>query len=142
MIQRIQTLYLLLAYLFLAMMLWFPVGEVRNAADEVHKIGAMLAFTGYGWILFILVSFVKILVLLSVFLYKKRRSQRRLTLWLGFFSLLVFGAALIFLLNHQEGTLTYKPALVFPVISAVLLWMASARIKKDEDKVKAYERIR
>ena len=136
MLQRIQTIYLTISAALLGVLyLWFPIivseeGTVVVRNDEPIMLGLI-----FGSIL---------LVFISIFSYKKRKSQfviNRLNIILNFFLLGVFVYRSLTL--SGEILVSEKGIGVFlPIISIVFLVMANKAIKKDEDLVKSVDRLR
>jgi hypothetical protein len=136
MLQRIQTIYLTISAALLGVLyLWFPIivseeGTVLVRNDEPIMLGLI-----FGSIL---------LVFISIFSYKKRKSQfviNRLNIILNFFLLGVFVYRSLTL--SGETLVSEKGIGVFlPIISIVFLVMANKAIKKDEDLVKSVDRLR
>tara|TARA_B110000459_G_C16612705_1_gene497025 strand:- start:1013 stop:1423 length:411 start_codon:yes stop_codon:yes gene_type:complete len=136
MLQRIQTIYLTISAALLgALYLWFPIivseeGTVVVRNDEPIMLGLI-----FGSIL---------LIFISIFSYKKRKSQfviNRLNIILNFFLLGVFVYRSLTL--SGETLVSEKGIGVFlPIISIVFLVMANKAIKKDEDLVKSVDRLR
>ena len=135
MLQRIQTLYLLIVLiissgLIFAFNLW-TIDEV-----EVYAIDNILAFS-----LFMLSG---VLALASIFMFKNRKSQfvlGRLNIILNFFLL---GFFVYRSLNLSGETLVSEKGIgmFLPVLSIVFLVLANKAIKKDEDLVKSVDRLR
>ena len=136
MLQRIQTIYMIISATLLGVLyLWFPIivseeGTVVVRNDEPIMLGLI-----FGSIL---------LVFISIFSYKKRKSQfviNRLNIILNFFLLGVFVYRSLTL--SGETLVSEKGIGVFlPIISIVFLVMANKAIKKDEDLVKSVDRLR
>ncbi|MBT8303956.1 MAG: DUF4293 domain-containing protein [Bacteroidia bacterium] len=136
MIQRIQTVYLLLAAavsggLIFVFNLWTTVEEVKFFAIDNNIYFGM--FIGSAVLSFI-----------TIFMYSNRKSQfvmGRLNILLnlillGFFvyqSLNLSGEALV----SEKGI-----GMLLPILSIVLLVLANKAIKKDEDLVKSVDRLR
>ena len=135
MLQRIQTLYLLIVLiissgLIFAFNLW-TIDEV-----EVYAIDNILAFS-----LFMLSG---VLALASIFMFKNRKSQfvlGRLNIILNFFLL---GFFVYRSLNLSGETLVSEKGIgmFLPVLSIVFLVLANKAIKRDEDLVKSVDRLR
>ena len=136
MIQRIQSIYLLIVVLLGALLpfwleLWVDAaGAVVFAKNE---LAVSLAFYGSA-----------VLAALAIFRFKDRKSQfvlNRLNMilnlfLLGFFvyrSLNLSGEALV----SEKGI-----GMLIPVFSIVFLVLANRAIKKDEDLVKSVDRLR
>ena len=136
MIQRIQTIYLLLAAavsggLIFVFELWSsPVG-LKVFADDINYVFAM----------FLVSAFFSIL---SISRFKNRKFQfvlGRLNIILNF---ILLGLFVYQSLNISgETSVSEKGIGIFlPIISIVLLALANKAIKKDEDLVKSVDRLR
>lgn len=136
MIQRIQSVYILISIIFMIIMfLWFPIildgeGTAIVQRDEPLVLG-LLAGT-------ILLSFV------SIFSFKNRKRQmglNRFNILLHVILLGVFAYQLLML--SGEITISKKGIGVFiPVVSIVFLVLANKAIKRDENLVKSVDRLR
>ena len=86
MIQRIQTVYLLIVAIFMVLMMSFSVGHfyTETSVSDMTNL-AVIAPDGtmnYApWALFAILMVVAILSLVTIFLYRKRMLQIRLTLF-------------------------------------------------------------
>ncbi|MFH1296685.1 MAG: DUF4293 domain-containing protein [Bacteroidota bacterium] len=157
MIQRIQTIFLALALISGALLLFFPVAEYYHelygnyklfvtelkSMDPDPKITTSIWFTSPLWLL---AGTSVILSLVTIFLYKNRLTQLRLV---AFNMLLNIGlVVLIFIIYSAKITeLTqiepsYKIGIFLPLISLVFLILANRFIRKDEAMVKAADRLR
>jgi len=136
MIQRIQTVYLLLAAGFSAGLifvfhLWITSENVKVfAMDELLYFGLFLGSAA--------------LSLLSIFMFKNRKFQfvlGRLNIILNF---ILLGLLVYQSLNISgEALVSEKGIGIFlPILSIVLLVLANKAIKKDEDLVKSVDRLR
>ena len=136
MLQRIQTVYMLIAVLLLgAMYLWFPT--VKDAAgslvierDEPLVLGLMIGSA--------------LLTLFSIFSYRKRQLQfvlNRLSIILNF---VLLGVFVYRSLSVSGETLVSEKGIggLIPIISIVFLVLANKAIKRDEDLVKSVDRLR
>ena len=136
MIQRIQTIYLLLsaavsAGLIFVFHLWTNIDDVPVfAKDEYLYFGLFLGST--------------LLSLISIFNFKNRKFQfvlGRLNIILNFILLGFFVYQL--LIPPGESHISEKGVGIFiPILSIVLLVLANKAIKKDEDLVKSVDRLR
>ncbi len=154
MIQRIQTLYLLvvaalLAVMFFAPLAWFAgeAGEFELHAFALETVeGETLHSTVY---LGILLAAALLLPVITVFLYRRRLLQIRLccvemVLLLGV--LAMEGAyyylgrrAFSELAFHTQG---FKPAIALPLVSLLFVVLAAKAIFRDELLVRDADRIR
>jgi hypothetical protein len=140
MIQRIQTIWLLLAAAcaFLTIRLPFYSG---HKIDDPQKIYAALNATTNMLLLILTVS-IGIACLISIFLFKNRKLQMRITLVALLVSLLN-----IFLYYNEtkkfiaaESSLDLSCVFVFAI--PVLLFLAFRGIYKDEKLIKSVDRLR
>mgnify|MGYP002576233153 FL=1 len=149
MIQRIQTVYLLVVAILAVVMISLPVGSFVMPDYHMSELTNLALVSEEGvsdyapWALFALQTVSAILALVTIFLYKKRMLQIRLTLFnmlvlVGYYVTLV-----IFVLN-LKGDASFVPSwtVCLPLISIILSWLAIRAIGKDEMLVKAYERLR
>ena len=154
MIQRIQTLYLLVAALLVAALFFVPFAEFtgKDGAYYLFNISG-INVTGsngstnldHAWPVLVLACFSLIMVVLSIFLFKKRITQIRIS----YISIsLLFGLkALMYYYtwncnNVPIGGLHSKTYAALPLIAAILVFLAIRNIKKDENLVKSIDRIR
>ncbi|WP_179348147.1 DUF4293 domain-containing protein [Winogradskyella pacifica] len=136
MIQRIQTLYLLLAVIISAGLifvfhLWTDSEGVKvYALDNYLYLGLFLGSA--------------LLALTSIFRFKDRKSQfvlGRLNIILNFILLGIFVYQSLSLsgeINISEKGI----GILLPIFSIVCLVLANKAIKKDEDLVKSVDRLR
>lgn len=136
MIQRIQTLYLILLALLNILGIFF-----YQPLDQSLIIGIFTLPDEVIWATF---SVSATLAIVSVFQYKQRSKQlvlNRINLLLELFLMGFF--AYLSLNLSGEGSPSLKGIAVFvPLFSIVLLVMANKSIQKDEDLVKSVDRLR
>jgi hypothetical protein len=136
MIQRIQTLYLILLALLNILGIFF-----YQPLDQSLIIGIFTLSDEVIWATF---SVSATLAIVSVFQYKQRSKQlvlNRINLLLELFLMGFF--AYLSLNLSGEGSPSLKGIAVFvPLFSIVLLVMANKSIQKDEDLVKSVDRLR
>jgi hypothetical protein len=136
MLQRIQTIYLLIATISSAGLI-FVFHLWTNTADQ-----PMYAKDDHLYLSLFLVSAV--LSLISIFMFKKRKSQfmlGRLNIILNF---ILLGLFVVQSLNLSgEADVSEKGiGILLPILSIVFLVLANKAIKKDEDLVKSVDRLR
>ena len=143
MIQRIQTLYLLIIAALMAVTLfsglaWFAgdAGEFGLYAFGLKTAeGELVQSTVYMGILLALAC---ALPLVTIFLFRRRLLQIRLCVVEGvyyFLSWRVFSD----LTFHTQG---FKPAIVLPLVCLLFAYLAARAIFRDELLVRAADRIR
>ncbi|WP_299780336.1 DUF4293 domain-containing protein [uncultured Formosa sp.] len=136
MIQRIQTIYLLLAAiisggLIFVFNLWADTeGSLVFAKDNMMCLALFLGSA--------------LLSLVSIFMYSNRKLQfvlGRLNIILNFF-LIVFFVYQSLNISGETNVSEKGIGMFLPIISIVLLVLANKAIKKDEDLVKSVDRLR
>ena len=136
MIQRIQTIYLLIsagisAGLIFVFQLWTTTSEMQFfAKDDILYLSLFLVSAA--------------LALISIFMYKNRKSQfmlGRLNIILNF---ILLGLFVYRSLNLSGETDVSEKGIgiLLPIFSIVFLVLANKAIKKDEDLVKSVDRLR
>lgn len=136
MIQRIQSVYLLLVFVVSGILsLFVPLWKIAEGKDFYA------ANNQWYVLLFGLSAALSIFSLLS---YKKRQTQfvyNRINILLNFILIGLFVCQTLSL--SGETTVSEKGIGMFlPLVSIILLALANKAIKKDEDLVKSADRIR
>lgn len=153
MIQRIQSIYLLLAGIFPAITFFIPILHFeKEEGTWATLFGAMIdaaqmpELTGaYAWGILITGVFSIIGAWTAVFLYKNRKKQIKMAKYALVFNILWY-AALAYYANKLTG-LTHTSAspgigCALPFLSIICLVLAASAIRKDEALVRAADRIR
>ncbi|MEM7185148.1 MAG: DUF4293 domain-containing protein [Bacteroidota bacterium] len=136
MLQRIQTVYMLIAILLLgAMYLWFPTVEDAAGVAVMDRNEPLVLGLMIGSVLF---------TIYSIFSYKKRQLQfvmNRLSIILNF---VLLGVFVYRALTLSGETMVSEKGIggLIPIISIVFLVLANKAIKRDEDLVKSVDRLR
>ncbi len=143
MIQRIQSLYLILIGVFSSgLILVFPLWKDNQ--------GAFYAFQAFNSNQILLISIaiafllVSVLAIISLFTFKKRKNQfvlNRLNLIINLYLL----GVLLYYLQNLSGEISVSEKGIgafFPVLNIVLLVFANKAIHKDEALVKSVDRLR
>lgn len=154
MIQRIQTVYLLIVTILFILMFFFPYATLISAGEEFELSfrGAVHAGTNaWQWTfttawLSILNIIIPAISLITVNLYRHRILQIRLSIFniilmLGFCALFFTTKALLGN-QYEYDVFVYNWPLLLPVISATLTYLAVRAIAKDEALVRSLDRIR
>ncbi|ARV09104.1 hypothetical protein BTO05_05435 [Winogradskyella sp. PC-19] len=136
MIQRIQTLYLLIAFGISAGLIF-----VFDLYTDINQ-GLVFAKDNYLYLGLFLGS--ALLSLISIFSFKNRKSQfvlGRLNIILNF---ILLGVFVYQSLSLSGETLVSEKGIgmILPIFSIVFLVLANKAIKKDEDLVKSVDRLR
>jgi hypothetical protein len=151
MIQRIQTIYLLLAAIALACPIFLPLATATGDQTTLHATGNNFFADGTYWSKENpagLAIFALILGILgAIFLYQNRVLQMRLT------GGMAFGTGILIALFAALGVINAKllPETasvqigvggIPPVLAIVFLFLAYRSIKKDEQLVRSSDRLR
>jgi hypothetical protein len=136
MLQRIQTVYLFIAFLLSGVLIFFVSLWSNEAGQPVYVEEVLLALA-----LFLASA---VLSLVTIFLFKNRKLQfvlGRVNILLNFILLGVFVYWSLTLPGEMD--ISEKGIGMFvPVLSIVFLVLANKAIKKDEDLVKSADRFR
>lgn len=156
MLQRVQSVFLLLVVAFAILYLVFPLGifKINDASVNIILASGSLAPENHAaahalWyrsVLSVLPLLAMVFTVYIIFQYKRRIYQVKL----GKVNILIHLIILVisfFYLDQLRGTLpqmtfSYGPALFFPLVSLVLILRANRSIIKDEKLVRAADRIR
>ena len=152
MIQRIQTIYLLLVVALGVTLCFVPIVQLvtPEEAAELHIWNLVAAQFSTAPIkglfgLLVATALIPALALIDIFLFKKRLLQARLNIFtvmmcLGYYSVL---AIYIWQAKLALGVDWHiLPWACIPLVCMVLTLMATRRILKDEALVRAADRIR
>lgn len=149
MIQRIQSVYLLLVTILLVICICMPIGSYIASNLSIYELTNLSLTAPDGtkdyapWALFVILIISALLAFVTIFLYKRRMLQIRLTI---FSSILLVGyyATLVAFILMSDDELKYSASwtVCLPFIAIVLNWLAIRAIGKDEVLVKAYDRLR
>ena len=151
MLQRIQTLYLIIASFIVAALLKIPLMSLKTDTEILilHYRGLFdFATKEYittnlvGIILFVFIVFIP---LIAIFLFKNRKLQMKLCNYGIIFNVLFLIDMAYYVFEAQSQvklSLHSELGLLLPVISIILLFLAKINIKKDEDLIRSVDRIR
>lgn len=140
MIQRIQSLYLLIVTILQAI-LFFSNQATFIDVDGVEKVYSIAKDM---WPIAILMGLTAFLAFITIFLYHHRITQIRITIFNGVL-LLMLQAVIVYLLVKASGMTqeaNYSFNAIFPIISAIFSYLAIRGMGKDEAMIKALDRLR
>lgn len=153
MIQRIQTVYLLVALLITVLCLCIPVASFEPVGMGGNAVMLNLwtkladgTREWSSWPLFIILLFTCPLCVFAIFSYKKRALQAKLCLacllldlvWIAMFA--IFFYIKIADPKVEMGNILFGSGL--PFFAAVLFFFARKAIKRDEKLIRDMDRIR
>ncbi len=146
MIQRIQTIYLIIVVILIVQVFFFPFLIFFNEQESISFDALKISDGEYLLPLSILFGTIILLALISIFLYKKRMLQARITV---VNTLLLLGSiGLVAYFGWQmKNSLTdyhiqYNFTCIFPIIAIIFNYLALRGIQKDEALVRSANRIR
>ena len=152
MIQRIQSLFWLLSGVATGLMTFQPLLKIESDglekgllfANEIQSAGAgesILSCTP----LLILICVITLISVMTIFLFKKRMVQMRLTIYnmILMVGLIVLG----YYYGHQgvnelDGSLKLATFTIMPIVSFILSVLAWRGVRRDYLMLKAVDRIR
>ena len=155
MIQRIQTVYLLVIVILSGFVIFSPLADLLNKADNLNYLVdfkgiSLIQTTGNIiesriWALTSVSMVVPILAMIAIFSFKNRVKQIRLTV-INMFFILCFYIFLVLYLWPACGRLHadwhLRIVTVFPLVNLILSYLAIGAIGKDEKLIKSMDRLR
>lgn len=138
MLQRIQSLYLLVVTGLQAALFFLPQATVMQGAEEATFCLASM------WYMAILIGITALTAFFTIFSYRRRLLQIRLSIF-NCILMLLLQAAVVYMLIVTAGKvdeIKYSVTALFPFVSAVLTYLAIRAIGKDELMVRSLDRIR
>lgn len=154
MIQRIQTLYLIVVLILLSFIIFFPFADIIRISDEVHfSLGLRGLFSDQDILterfpvypLVILFSLCIAITVFTIFMFKKRMIQIRLSvlniiLILGLQGIMYYYVR--FAQTILDGSVSYNLFFIFPLVCSILVFLALRAIARDEALVRSLDRLR
>jgi predicted ferric reductase len=157
MLQRIQTVYLILVAVLMTLAAVLPVAEYFDVAKNIvyqldmrgfvqlNPDGTFLSAISTNPVTFIF-GIILVVTIMTIFKYKNRKQQFRLCT-VNFLLILIYTIVLAVVIfvgkNKLVGTeLTLKIPAVFSIVALILNYLAMRGIAKDENLVKSMDRLR
>ena len=154
MIQRIQSIYMLLAVILCGLTYFFPLSLVvvedgialtLTACTVSGKVaGESVSGTPFGIAVLLLATIV--IVLTAIFKYKRRKVQIRLLNMAMVCLLLCYVAGIaytwVWSSRVSEGHAAITPYALLPLAAYLCLWFARRGVRHDEALVAAADRLR
>ncbi len=147
MIQRIQSIYVLVSALLIGTLMKLKFADIivdhqlhTFLARGIFKEDTMV-FDGLA--IFIFIPLIALLHFVVIFLYKKRILQIRILVFTIILLLGLFGMFFyITYTSFDEVMVAFKIPIVFPIVAAILDFLAIRAIGKDEALIRSLDRIR
>lgn len=155
MIQRIQTLYLLAVIVISGFLFFYPIADLINKVDNLVYLVDFKAITQIQptgntiesrvWGLTAISALIPIISLITIFSFKNRMNQIRLTV-INMFLIICFYLVLFFYLwtacQRLQTDWNLRIVAVLPLINLILNYLAIGAIGKDENLIKSLNRLR
>ncbi len=160
MIQRVQSLFLFVAFVANCLLFFFPMANYHDAINSKYYIFSLLGlkhihpdpeplFSNLFTLPLIITNVAVIALIIVAFIsYKKRLHQIRFCRF-GIFANIILLILIFFFYASTIEKYTYSksdymshPGIFFPIVSIIFLLLASRAILNDERKVKAADRLR
>jgi peptidoglycan/LPS O-acetylase OafA/YrhL len=139
MIQRIQSVYLLLVVLLSIMLFFMPVYSVESV-EKPHDFKIV-----FSTLYVILNLVIAILALITIFLYKNRNLQVKLSN-LNMLLICIFVGAIFYFAPQAkidiDARVNYAIGCYFPLVQLAFTFLAIRAIRKDEQLVRSADRLR
>ncbi|MBR5216285.1 MAG: DUF4293 domain-containing protein [Bacteroidales bacterium] len=147
MIQRIQTVFLFFAAVFAGVLFFTPIASF-TVGDEMVKL-SVFGVENHTNALFLLVLAILMVIVpfVTIFMYKKREFQLKLSSLNVLLNAMLCGLVFLFYVNKVQAdlsaeTVTYLFGTYIPLINMVLSILAMRWIKKDIELIKSVDRLR
>jgi hypothetical protein len=138
MIQRQQTLWLLLSALAALLSFMFPFVTGKGLKDGLPVDVTLTA--GSNFLLLILTGASLVLAMATIFLYKDRKLQIKLTL-VGM--VLTIGIIILYIMQMNKlNSATLALFCILPFAGLIGYFMAFRNIRKDEKLIKSLDKLR
>lgn len=135
MIQRIQTIYLLIVTVLGILLCCFPLASIGEVAI---KWGQSIVYTG-------LITIMPAITLATIFLFKKRILQMRFCSFNIILNILTILLVILHIYLAKENSdaelKLFLPTVIMP-INIILLYLSVRAIGKDEALVRSLDRLR
>jgi len=152
MIQRIQSVYLLVATILLGSVFAYPFAELLSSDGQcfIFSFNGLSIDNEEGMYLLtippiILLTITTLLPFVSIFFYKKRVVQMRMNSLNIFLIIGYMGLNYYYIQNFSKqlnGVVSYEITSIFPFVAAVLTYLAIRAIGKDEALIRSMDRLR
>lgn len=149
MIQRIQSIYLLLSTILLGLVFVFPFGTLVSEVQYTYNVFAISADATNSFSTLpvaVLVGIATLLSFVSIFLFKNRPLQNRLNVLAMILMVVTPAVAYLYATFGMEKfaaqSMTYGVAYILPICSLVFSFLAFKAIQKDNNLIRSLDRIR
>lgn len=147
MIQRIQSVYLLIAAVLAGLLFLLPFAEIaKDGAIYLFNFQGVLldgAVKTNGLVVAVLLVISVVLNVLAIFSYSNRGKQVKLV-WGAILTLVVLLVSFVYFtyLSFSGAQISFKLGAILPLIAVILDYLAIRAIDKDEALIRSIDRIR
>lgn len=147
MIQRIQTMFILLAAMLIGLLFVLPFAEIAMNGQlflfDIRGIVRDGDLVENGIPVAAFIALILLLHVFAVFTYKRRILQIRILIFSILLMLGLFGLFFFFTYySFDQAQISFKIAVVFPLVAIILDYLAIRNIGKDEALIRSIDRIR
>lgn len=155
MIQRIQSLYLLVSFILVLLWYFMPLAEiVTYESSYKFSIYGIKNPEDNSWhyhtiIISIIAAIASFGAFATLFLYKNRKQQIKAAQFLLLIYTALIASAFLLIDTAKSAlplgndiVVNHKLSITFPLISLILIFMAIKAIKKDDELVRSADRLR
>ena len=162
MIQRKQTIYMLLSAIISALLFFMPLASFEAGGNVMkftifgiqNPIETISLSTTYTWPLVVLTALMTVAPIVTLFLYKKRELQVRLCRLTMLVNIIFIGLVFLYyesdiqqVIAAVEGDeyqldVAYFIGMAIPLVNLILEILAIRGIKKDIELLKSVDRLR
>lgn len=145
MIQRIQSIYLLLAAILMAVTAFSPLYHVGSHTVLSFGIKEEETLIKPIWDIGSFCIISSILSFVSIFMFKNRKMQNRVASISALFIVFFYATTmhmLSFYDNLNKTITSFGYGVTLPIIALVFVFLAKHKIKKDDKLVRSLDRIR
>jgi hypothetical protein len=147
MIQRIQSLYLLVSALLLGLLFLLPFAEIAKEGTiyTFNFKGILLdgAVQQSGIAISVLIVVIMALHGFAISSFKNRKRQKMIVIYTILMLFGLFGLFIFFTyLSFSGAQISLKISTVLPLVAIVVDYMAIRAIKKDDALIRSIDRIR
>ncbi len=147
MIQRIQTVFLFLSAVLAGFLFFIPIASF-DLGNEIVNLSIFGVENHSGALLLLILAVLMLAVpFVTIFMYKKRELQLKLSSFNVFLNALFCGLIFLFYVDNireklSAETVIYNFGVYVPLINMVLSILAMRWIRKDIELIKSVDRLR
>lgn len=153
MIQRVQSLFLLFAFISSALMVFMPFSQMMTADGELLKLYCtglrnipqdILIYN--AWHLAVLTIVTGLISLFTLVIFQRRILQMRLCVYNILLSLAQFILLLFYFFKFKNEfgaeLHSFSFTIILPLVNIILIFQAFRAIRRDDILIKSYDRLR